>query len=152
MTDSWRKARKSIAEVKDKHQGKSLQESIDEEQKISDKTKKNLRRASITIDAILKLNPTLSSSGPVVQVDSSDNVEEQKVKAKKNRRKSLSDMCKDSSGKLTNDYWSKLQSRLKIESDGEEENDENKKEEDEIHEKFEASLANKEVVVEEQSL
>lgn len=55
---------------------------------------KNLRRASITIDAILKLNPTLSSSGPVVQVDSSDNVEEQKVKAKKNRRKSLSDMCK----------------------------------------------------------
>ena len=58
----------------------------------------------------------------------------------------------DSSGKLTNDYWSKLQSRLKIESDGEEENDENKKEEDKIHEKFEASLANKEVVVEEQSL
>lgn len=53
---------------------------------------------------------------------------------------------------MTNDYWSKLQSRLKIESDGEEENDENKKEEDEIHEKFEASLANKEVVVEEQSL
>jgi len=58
----------------------------------------------------------------------------------------------DSSGKLTNDYWSKLQSRLKIEDDDEEENNENKaKDDEEIDKKFESSLANNEIVVEEQS-
>ncbi|QDZ23373.1 hypothetical protein HOP50_10g59110 [Chloropicon primus] len=154
MTESWRKARKSITEVKEKH-GMSLQESIEQEQKISAATKKNIRRASITIDAILKLNPSLAPTGPVVSVDDDvdgdKSVEEKKVKAKKNRRKSLSDMCKDSSGKLTNDYWSKLQSRLKIE-DSEEENDENENKDDEFNKKFEASIANKEIVVEEQSL
>ena len=61
---------------------------------------KNIRRASITIDAILKLNPTLSSSGPVVSVDGNENaapsseIAKKKAKAKKERRKSLSDMCK----------------------------------------------------------
>ena len=65
---------------------------------------KNIRRASITIDAILKLKPSLSSSGPVVKIgdDEAPKSKEQttldtfraKVKAKKERRKSLSDMCK----------------------------------------------------------
>ena len=60
---------------------------------------KNIRRASITIDAILKLNPSLSSTGPVVDVDEDEkakdgDVVKRKTKAKKERRKSLTDMCK----------------------------------------------------------
>ena len=66
-------------------------------------------------------------------------------------------LAQDESGKLTNDYWSKLQSRLKIDDDEEEaENDENKaekdKEDEELAKKFETSLANKEIEAEEQSL
>lgn len=40
----------------------------------------------------MKLNPSLGKTGPVV--DENASVEAKKAKAKKERRKSLSDMCK----------------------------------------------------------
>ena len=108
-------------------------------------------------------------------------VEAKKAKAKKERRKSLSDMCKvsgelqrkieterefclvlwltlnlflqDSSGKLTNDYWSKLQSRFKVDDDEEEDKEkEMQKEEEDINKIYETSIAKKEIDVEEKVL
>ena len=64
-------------------------------------------------------------------------VEAAKSKAKKNRRKSLSEYCTDTStGKLSDDYWS----RLRLQLDDEDEEDD-KKDDQEEKDKEESAAA-----------